>query len=124
MFKELNVVYYCIETAKWSEAKRFYEEILGLKQSFGSDEIGWIEYKVDPAHTTALAISLLGEDQQVTQGGGGTAVFIVDDIEEVVNELRRQEVSFIGDIYSDEMLKLIKFEDPCGNQLQLVEVLA
>jgi predicted enzyme related to lactoylglutathione lyase len=124
MLKELNVIYYVIDKNKWVEAKEFYEKVLGLTQSFGSDEIGWIEYKIDDTHTTALAISLAQVGQQVIHEGGGTAVFLVGNIHSAIAKLKKHSVKFLGDLYEDEMLKLAKFEDPCGNRLQIVQVLA
>ncbi|MFX0200631.1 MAG: VOC family protein [Candidatus Hodarchaeota archaeon] len=78
---------------------------------------------LDEAHTTALAISLV-EDDRVQPVGGGTVVFLVDSLENGKKELEEKQVEFIGEIYADEILKLIKFQDPAGNHLQLVEVLA
>jgi len=122
LLKKIDVVYYNVNKEKWVEAKKFYSEILSLKQTFGSDEIGWIEYRVKDDHTTALGISLVSDDQPISHGGA-TVVFIVDNLTEVIDKLKNKGVEFIGDVYSDEMLKLIKFKDPSGNILQLVEVL-
>ncbi|MHA1973257.1 MAG: VOC family protein [Candidatus Hodarchaeales archaeon] len=73
-------------------------------------------------HTTALGITPIPDDEPIGHGGT-TVVFIVDILEEVIEELKYKGVEFIGDIYSDEMIKLIKFKNPSSNHLQLVEVI-
>ncbi len=122
VIKKMDVVFYRVERSKWNQAKEFYSNTLGFKQVFGADEMGWIEYRVEEDHTTAIAISLV-EDGEVHPEGGGTAVFIVDNLESAISELKSKGVEFSGEIYVDEMIKFIKFQDPCKNQLQLVEVL-
>jgi len=122
LLKKIDVVFYRITEGKWKEAKKFYSETLGLIQTFGSDEMGWIEYRVKDDHTTALGITPVSDDQPINHGGA-TVVFTVDNLKEAIEKLKIKGVEFIGDIYSDEMIKLIKFKDPSGNILQLVEVL-
>ena len=47
----------------------------------------------------------------------------IPDLEKAISELKSKGVEFTDEIHADEMIKLIKFLDPCKNQLQLVEVL-
>lgn len=120
MLKALDVIYVEIEAEKWVEAKEFYQEKLGLKIHIGGDEMGWIEYKVTTSHTTSIAISRLEKGLKVQSGTGGIPVFLVENIDSVISILKEKDVKFIGSIV-EGFVRLIKFEDPCGNVLQLVE---
>ncbi len=123
MFKSLDVVYYCVENDKWELSKDFYLNKLKLKKHFGSDEIGWLEFKVSQDQTTAIAISLLPEGEKVGINGGATAVFEVENIEKTMDEFKDFGIELVGEVYTDEMIKLVKFKDPNGNLLQIVQVL-
>lgn len=120
MLKALDVIYVEIEAEKWVEAKEFYQEKLALKTHLGGDEMGWIEYKVNSSHTTSIAISRLEEGLRIQSGTGGIPVFLVEDIEDAIAVLKENNVQFQGDLV-EGFVRLIKFVDPCGNVLQLVE---
>ncbi|MGB8646966.1 MAG: VOC family protein [Anaerolineae bacterium] len=117
LFKGLDIVSYNV--TDWQQAKKFYGETLGLPvAAFISDEVGWMEFgDKDKAH---LAINhWRGPDPVPAGGGGGTAIFAVDDCVAVVAELRRRGVRCEDAVPIPDMVTWANFYDPEGNRLQL-----
>ena len=107
-----------------SIAKKFYEEILGLKQ-VGAEGLSSILLR---SGTTDLLIY----QSQYAGTNQATAVtwYVGENIEDIVQTLKsknvtfehysRQNVTIEGDIHIDGKLKLAWFRDPDGNILSIV----
>lgn len=107
-----------------SIAKKFYEEILGLKQ-VGSEGLRSILLR---SGTTDLLIY----QSQYAGTNQATAVtwYVGENIEDIVQTLKskivtfehysRQNVTIEGDIHIDGKMKLAWFRDPDGNILSIV----
>jgi len=107
-----------------SIAKKFYEEILGLKQ-VGAEGLSSILLR---SGTTDLLIY----QSQYAGTNQATAVtwYVGENIEDIVPTLKsknvtfehysRQNVTIEGDIHIDGKMKLAWFRDPGGNILSIV----
>jgi catechol-2,3-dioxygenase len=107
-----------------SIAKKFYEEILGLKQ-VGAEGLSSILLR---SGTTDLLIY----QSQYAGTNQATAVtwYVGENIEDIVQTLKskivtfehysRQNVTIEGDIHIDGKMKLAWFRDPDGNILSIV----
>lgn len=103
-------------------AKKFYEEVLGLKQNGGEgDEV--LSFKSGSSTLYVYKSKYAGTNKATA------ATWLVDDIEKIVRELKTKGVSFEhydmpgltlkGDIYVSDEMKVAWFKDPDGNILCL-----
>ncbi len=117
IFKSFGYVSYDI--TDWQRAKRFYGETLGLPvAAFLDDAVGWMEF--GEKNGTHLAISQWrGPGPFPPRGGGGIAIFSVDDAYATVNELRKRGVKCEDVIAVPNMVTYASFYDPDGNMLQI-----
>ena len=105
-------------------AKRFYADKLGLKQ-IGSEGQEAVTYKT--AGDTTL---LVYRSQYAGQNGATAVTWNVDDIQDVVRDLKSKGVTFEhydmpgvtrqGDIHLTGKSKAAWFKDPDGNIIALV----
>ena len=114
---EINVSWYQVNDM--NAAKKFYSEVLGLKKTFEME--GWCEFShADGAPSIGLNQLREGDDER-----GATVVLRVDDLARVQKELSAKGVTFEGEIHEvPGVVRLATFRDPCGNRLQLMQVLA
>jgi predicted enzyme related to lactoylglutathione lyase len=100
-------------------AKKFYGEVLGLKQVFEME--GWAEFS--HAENGAAAIGLSANPETAGQKGA-TVVLKVDDIEQTRRQLSKRGVEFEGEVEEiPGIVRLAAFRDPFGNLLQLAQPL-
>lgn len=110
MIKE--IAFFCYPVADIPAARRFYEDVLGLKleQNFQDQ---WIEYGVNGA---TLAITT--KDDEHTPGlTGGMVAFEVDDLDAFVARLREHQVRFKHEPMSTPVCRFAVITDPDGNQI-------
>ncbi len=98
-------------------ARRFYEEILGLKLTalFGDSNAAWVEYDIGPG---TLAISNLVPRWQPSPGGGSVALE-VDDFEAAVGRLKERGVAFVNGPFETPLCHMAVVSDPDGNSITL-----
>ena len=102
------------------KAKKFYGEVLGLKQLFEMQ--GWAEFS--HAGDGAAAIGLSANPATAGQKGA-TVVLKVDNIEQTRKQLSERGVKFEGEVEEiPGIVRLVAFRDPFGNLLQLAQLLA
>ena len=114
--KELAFVGYPV--TDFDRARRFYGEILGLKETitFGEkDAIDWLEY--DLAGQT-LALAKASEQWQPNANGGG-ACLEVEDLDAAVDYLKGHDVRIAMDILDCPYCRIALIADPDGNTLAL-----
>jgi predicted enzyme related to lactoylglutathione lyase len=97
-----------------SRAVDFYSGTLGL--TVGQQEDAWAELKAD-----GLTIGLNARDEETPGGEGGAVVAFTPsgELEQAVEELSGQGVSFNGEISDHPWGRIANFTDPDGNALQL-----
>jgi predicted enzyme related to lactoylglutathione lyase len=90
----------------------WYGEVLGCTFLYRADEIGWCEMA-----TAFPGVNIgLGLREDITQGGGATNVFEVEDIIAAKAHLDAHGVKQDGDIqHIPGLVRLLTFFDPDGN---------
>jgi predicted enzyme related to lactoylglutathione lyase len=114
--KELAFVGYPV--TDFDRARRFYGEILGLKETitFGDkDDIDWLEYDL-AGQTLALAKA---SDQWQPNANGGGACLEVEDLDAAVDYLKGHDVRIAMDILDCPYCRIALIADPDGNTLAL-----
>ena len=114
--KELAFVGYPV--TDFDRARRFYGEILGLKETitFGDkDAIDWLEYDL-AGQTLALAKA---SDQWQPNANGGGACLEVEDLDDAVDYLKGHGVRIAMDILDCPYCRIALIADPDGNTLAL-----
>lgn len=114
--KELAFVGYPV--TDFNQARRFYGEILGLKETITFDhegELGWLEYDL-AGQTLALAKA---SDQWQPNPNGGGACLEVEDLDAAVAYLKSKGVKIAMDILDCPYCRIALVSDPDGNTLAL-----
>jgi catechol 2,3-dioxygenase-like lactoylglutathione lyase family enzyme len=100
---------------------RWYQETLGFKLLYRSEELGWAEL----ASSVARVNVGLSQVESVTKGGGATLTFGVHDVDKARRELEARKVRFDGATTTYEgFARLATFFDPDDNALMLYQDLA
>jgi len=103
-----------------SKAINWYQDVLGFKESFRLDDMGWGEVS-SPCNEVSLGFSVV-EQPQVE--GGATITFGVADIEAARQSLEAKQVKFDGPIHTIEgVVKMTTFFDDDGNKLMFTQSL-
>jgi predicted enzyme related to lactoylglutathione lyase len=115
-FKELAFIGYSV--TDFAKARKFYGEILGLKETVcmgEGDEIGWMEYDL-AGQTLALAMAF---EHWMPSSKGGQVGLEVDDLDVAVSYLKEHRVHIVQDIQDFPHCRLALISDPDGNTLTL-----
>ena len=116
MLKKIAYVMY--PAADVPRARRFYEDILGLKPGLAGEHEGkwWVEY--DLPQGGCLAISNMSEDQP-SANAGGTVAFEVEDLDALIASLETKGVTFASDMIHGPNCRMRVCLDSEGNALLL-----
>jgi len=94
-------------------ARKFYEDVLGLKTTDEMMGGKWVEYAVG---NNTLAIANVGE--QWTPSDQGTAAAIeVEDFDEAIKRLKERQVHFAAEPFETPCCHMAVVQDPDGNKL-------
>ena len=108
-----NIAFVGIPVSDMPRARKFYENVLGLK---ATDEMmggKWVEYAVG---NNTLAIANVGE--QWTPSDQGTAAAIeVEDFDEAIKHLKERQVRFAAEPFETPCCHMAVVQDPDGNKL-------
>ncbi len=94
-------------------ARKFYEDVLGLKISDEMMAGKWIEYAVG---NQTLAIANVGEEWKPSDEGTSAAVE-VENFEAAIAELKNQDVPFAAAPFETPCCHMAVIQDPDGNKL-------
>ncbi|WP_280123764.1 VOC family protein [Coxiella endosymbiont of Ornithodoros amblus] len=109
---------YPVEDISWT--RKFYEEILGLKKRGTYSEEQWVEY--DLPDGDCFAITTLVKGISPSTSSGGSITFEVDDLDNLVSQLKLKSVNFKVDIFSSlisRMAMIINSEENVVTLYQL-----
>ncbi|HAU1107357.1 TPA: VOC family protein [Legionella pneumophila] len=98
-------------------ARHFYEHILGIEVSKISAQGAWVEY--DLPGGGCFAITTLAQGVTPSANAGGSIAFEVENLEELVNKLKLQQVQFKLDIFSSPVCRMAVILDSEGNAITL-----
>ena len=98
-------------------ARNFYENTLGLKLGKISAEGAWIEY--DLPGGGCFALTTLAEGVKPSADAGGSVAFEVDDLDQLVSQLKSAGVTFKVDTFSSPVCRIAIILDSEGNAVTL-----
>lgn len=117
MFKKIAFTMYPVTDV--ARARAFYEETLGLTLGSHSEHGGdqhWIEY--DLPGGGCLALTNVVPDKPSAEAGG-TVAFEVEDLDELITQLRAKGVEFRSDIIHSPVCRMAVCVDSEGNAILL-----
>jgi predicted enzyme related to lactoylglutathione lyase len=94
-------------------ARKFYEDVLGLKASDEMMSGKWIEYAIG---NDTLTIANVG-DQWTPSDQGTSAALEVEDFDAAIRELKDQDVPFAVKPFETPCCHMAVVQDPDGNKL-------
>ena len=94
-------------------ARKFYEEVLGLKVSDEMMGGKWIEYAVGE---DTLAIANVSETWRPSDQGTGAALE-VEDFDDAIKRLKDRHVHFAAEPFETPCCHMAVVQDPDGNKL-------
>ena len=94
-------------------ARKFYEGVLGLKESGRFMDGRWIEYGIGK-DTHAIAVA---NDEWRPSDQGTGAALEVEDFDEAIRELRAANVPFAWEPFESPVCHMAIVQDPDGNKV-------
>jgi predicted enzyme related to lactoylglutathione lyase len=110
-----NIAFVAIPVTDIPRARKFYEEVLGLKVSDEMMSGKWIEYSVGD---DTLAIANVGDQWRPSDQGTGAA-FEVEDFDEAVRRLKDRHIPFATEPFETPCCHMAIIQDPDGNKLMI-----
>ena len=108
-----NIAFVGIPVSDMPRARKFYEDMLGLKTTDEMMGGKWVEYAVG---NNTLAIANVGE--QWTPSDQGTAAAIeVEDFDEAIKRLKERQVRFAAEPFETPCCHMAVVQDPDGNKV-------
>ena len=111
--KEIGFV--AIPVTDMERSRKFYEGVLGLKESGKFMEGQWIEYGLGK---DTLCIASVSEGWQPSDQGTGAALE-VEDFEEAIADLKKAGATFAMDAFESPVCHMAIVQDPDGNKLMI-----
>jgi predicted enzyme related to lactoylglutathione lyase len=108
-----NIAFVGIPVTDIPRARKFYEEVLGLRVSDEMMGGKWIEYSVGD---DTLAIANVGEQWTPSNQGTGAALE-VEDFDDTIKHLKDQQVRFTAEPFETPCCHMAVVQDPDGNKL-------
>ncbi len=118
MFKKVAFTMYPIHDV--ARARRFYEETLGLAVGMAGShgDTHWIEYDLPGGGCLALTNASQGEPS----ASGATIALEVEDLQRLMEDLRRKSVTFTTGIIRGPKCRMAVCLDSEGNSILLHQV--
>ena len=107
-----SVAFVVYPVSNMAVARRFYEEILGLRLESNYQE-KWLEYDVAGA-TFAITTFDMG---RIPGGNGGLVAFEVDDLDATLKALQEKGVRVPAEVVTTPVCRFASVTDPDGNEL-------
>jgi predicted enzyme related to lactoylglutathione lyase len=99
-------------------ARKFYEDVLGLKASEEMMSGRWVEYAIGD---DTLAIANVGEHWKPSDQGTGAALE-VENFDEAIKRLKDRRVRFAAEPFETPCCHMAVVQDPDGNKLIIHKV--
>ena len=110
MIKE--VAFVAIAVTDKERARKFYQEILGLKPETTAMDGAWVEYEIG-----GTTIGVGCHPDWKPSRDGTTVAFEVDDIDATIARLKENGVTFDMEKLETPVCWMAQFRDPDGNKL-------
>ena len=109
--KEIGFV--AVPVTDVSRARKFYEEVLGLKKSGEFMNGQWIEYGIGK---DTLAIANVG-GYWTPSDQGTSAALEMENFDSAIAELKKANVRFAAEVFETPVCHMAVIQDPDGNKL-------
>lgn len=117
-FEYLEEMTCSISVSDMGASIKWFEDVLDFKLLYKVDDIAWAEMSTGLSNVNLG----LGQVENVTEGGGATPVWGVNDIEKSKSHLEGHSVKLDGEIrHIPGLVKLLTFYDPDGNAMMFFE---
>lgn len=110
--KEIGFV--AIPVTDMGRARKFYEGVLGLKESTRFLDGKWIEYGIGNKDT--LAIASISDTWLPSDQGTGVALEM-EDFDAAIRELKEAGATFAWDAFESPVCHMAIVQDPDGNKI-------
>ena len=118
MLKKVTFTMYPVKNIE--RARNFYEKNLKLSPGSIFSDGAWVEY--DLPGGGCFAITTLAEGIEPSENSGGSIAFEVENLDEVVTQLKSDGVTFKVDTFSSPVCRMAIILDTEGNALMLHEL--
>lgn len=108
-----KVAYTVYPVENMARAKEFYEKILNLKPGSSDPQGTWVEY--DLPGGGCFALTTLMEGVKPSSKAGGTIAFEVENLTEIVEELKSKGIKFEMDVLETPVCHMAEALDSEGN---------
>lgn len=115
MLKKVAFTMYPVDNLQ--RAIEFYKTNLGLNPSKVSAQGAWIEY--DLPEGGCFALTTLAKGKKPAANAGGSIAFEVDNLDELVTQLKANHVTFKLDTFMSPVCKMAVIVDSEGNAVTL-----
>ena len=99
-----------------AEARKYYENILGLELKFDFSQKGMIAFNIGDEEPAIIL-----KDESVFPNMKPTIWFEVDYVENEYNKLKENGVKFLSEPFEIMTGMAVEFEDPFGNRLGITD---
>jgi predicted enzyme related to lactoylglutathione lyase len=116
MLKVIEIAFTCYPVTDMARARKFYEEILGLKPAFAVGEAGgmqWTEYDIAGA---ALALGAGAPDWHPRSDGCSVGLEM-EDFDAAITDLKAKGVKFKMEPFATPVCRMAFISDPDSNTI-------
>ncbi|MEO2683345.1 VOC family protein [Clostridium butyricum] len=99
-----------------AEARKYYENILGLELKFDFSKKGMIAFNIGDEEPAIIL-----KDESVFPNMKPTIWFEVENVENEYSKLKENGVKFLSEPYQIMTGMAVEFEDPFGNRLGITD---
>ena len=99
-----------------NEAKKFYNQILGLPIKFDFSDPGMTAFKVGDQEPAIIV-----KDTKIFPATKPTIWFVVDDVQMEYRKLKEMGVVFMSEPFEIHTGLAVEFDDPFGNRLGITD---
>ena len=112
--KEIGFV--AIPVTDMERARKFFEGVLGLKETTSFMDGKWIEYGIGSKDT--LAIACISDTWVPSDQGTGVALEM-ENFDEAIHELQEAGTKFAGEPFESPVCHMAIVQDPDGNKIMI-----
>ena len=117
---------YFLPVDNMEEAKRYYEEILGLKKKFDFSDKGMVAYNIGNEEPAIILKgneepAIILKDKNKFENLKPTIWFEVEDVAIFYKEMLNNDIKFLSEPFKIGTGNAVEFEDPFGNRLGVTD---
>ena len=116
MIRITEIAFSCYPVTDMARARKFYEEVLGLKPTFAAGEPGGMQFTEYDIASGTLALGAGAPDWK-PRADGCSVGLEVDDFDAAIAHLRSSGVKFKMDPFPTPVCRMAFILDPDGNAI-------